>query len=194
MPRTKKNDKRNRLVAAANALIFKNGFNITTLADIAKEANVPLGNVYYYFKTKDSILESVIQERASCYRELFNTWNELESPAARLIALINQHLEQAETTARYGCTLGGLCQELGKIGGAIGATSASLMVDILKWVETQFKELGREADAQEAAEQLIANIQGLSLLTLAFKDPTLIRRQSRMLIKELEAMEEPVEA
>ena len=43
-------DKRVRLVDAAKALIHKQGFNLSTLADIAQEADVPLGNVYYYFK------------------------------------------------------------------------------------------------------------------------------------------------
>jgi TetR/AcrR family transcriptional regulator, transcriptional repressor for nem operon len=61
MPR--KTDKRVRLVDAAKALIHRQGFNLTTLADIAQEADVPLGNVYYYFKTKEAIGEAVITNR-----------------------------------------------------------------------------------------------------------------------------------
>ena len=57
MPRIKQNDKRDRLVEAADKLIYEKTFHTTTLADIAKEADVPLGNVYYYFKTKDAIME-----------------------------------------------------------------------------------------------------------------------------------------
>ena len=57
MPR--KNDKRDRLIDAANDLIYQQTFNATTLADIAAKANVPLGNVYYYFKTKDDILNLI---------------------------------------------------------------------------------------------------------------------------------------
>jgi len=33
------------------------------LADIAREAEVPLGNVYYYFKTKDEIGEAIVELR-----------------------------------------------------------------------------------------------------------------------------------
>lgn len=46
-------DKRVLLLEAAKTLIHKQGYNLTTPADIAKAANVPLGNVYYYFKTKE---------------------------------------------------------------------------------------------------------------------------------------------
>ena len=45
-------DKRSRLVGAAVGLAYQNGFGATSLADIAREAKVPLGNVYYYFKTR----------------------------------------------------------------------------------------------------------------------------------------------
>ena len=44
------------LLEAANKLVHQQGFNQTTLADIAKAAQVPLGNVYYYFKTKEDIV------------------------------------------------------------------------------------------------------------------------------------------
>jgi AcrR family transcriptional regulator len=56
-------DKRSRLVSAAVGLAYQNGFGATSLADIAREAEVPLGNVYYYFKTKDEIGEAIVELR-----------------------------------------------------------------------------------------------------------------------------------
>src|SRR6202790_3239867 len=56
-------DKRSRLVSAAVGLAYQNGFEATSLADIAREAKVPLGNVYYYFKTKDEIGEAIVELR-----------------------------------------------------------------------------------------------------------------------------------
>lgn len=54
------NSKRERLREAANSLFLSKGYANTSLADIAKEAKVPLGNVYYYFKTKKEFLDEVI--------------------------------------------------------------------------------------------------------------------------------------
>src|SRR5258708_4700142 len=56
-------DKRSRLVSAAVSLAYQNGFGATSLADIAREAEVPLGNVYYYFKTKDDIGDAIVELR-----------------------------------------------------------------------------------------------------------------------------------
>src|SRR6266550_2026003 len=51
MPKTK-TDKRSRLIQTAVKLAYRHGFRTTSLADIAEAAKVPVGNVYYYFKTK----------------------------------------------------------------------------------------------------------------------------------------------
>jgi AcrR family transcriptional regulator len=45
--------KRDRLIAGARETIHRQGVEATTLADIAEASGVPLGNVYYYFKSKD---------------------------------------------------------------------------------------------------------------------------------------------
>ena len=48
-PQAKTGNKRERLMAAACRLFYEQGVERTTLADIAAAADVPLGNVYYYF-------------------------------------------------------------------------------------------------------------------------------------------------
>ncbi|MBT3413924.1 MAG: TetR/AcrR family transcriptional regulator, partial [Nitrospina sp.] len=45
-------DKREKLVQSAGKLFHQVGFNQTSIADIAEDSGVPLGNVHYYFKTK----------------------------------------------------------------------------------------------------------------------------------------------
>jgi len=40
---------------AAGKATYLCGFGSTSIEDIAKEARVPLGNVYYYFENKDEI-------------------------------------------------------------------------------------------------------------------------------------------
>ncbi len=186
---SRKNDKRNRLVEAANDLIYQQTFNSTTLADIATKAEVPLGNVYYYFKTKDDILKAVVLKRSAVLQELFTTWDQQFAQAKdRLRAFIRHSIESADTTARFGCEMGSLCQELGKYSGELSHLAAELMHKTLNWVESQFKALGKnEETASTLAKYLISSMQGVSLLTLTFKDPSLIQRQSKNLENWLEA-------
>ena len=50
LPKT--TDNQRPLTQAATRITYGHGFRIAALAEIAKAAKVPLGNVYYYFKTK----------------------------------------------------------------------------------------------------------------------------------------------
>ena len=54
----KKGEKRVRLTEAAETLFSQQGVHRTTLADIAQEAEVPLGNIYYHFRTKELLIEA----------------------------------------------------------------------------------------------------------------------------------------
>ncbi|HSX20723.1 MAG TPA: TetR/AcrR family transcriptional regulator [Gammaproteobacteria bacterium] len=184
MPR--KTDKRIRLIEAAKVLIHQQGFNLTTLADIAQEADVPLGNVYYYFKTKEAIGEAVIEKRATEYAEMLARLDEIQDPASRLRAFVDTSVEELELIARYGCPIGGLCQELGKQGGSLADQAAKLLHDILQWSEAQFRALGLADRAAEYALNLVSSIQGMHLLTHTFKDPKLAKRQTDTLLSWLE--------
>lgn len=186
MPR--KTDKRVRLIEAAKVLIHQQGFNLTTLADIAQEADVPLGNVYYYFKTKEAIGIAVIEKRAAEWSERLASWSEISDPLARLMVLVKYGLESLEVTARFGCPIGGLCQELGKQGGPLSDLAAKLLHDILQWSEEQFRALGLDEKAPGLALNLISSIQGMFLLTHTFKDPKLAQRQSEELKGLLETL------
>ncbi len=186
MPR--KTDKRVRLIDAAKVLIHQKGFNQTTLADIAQEADVPLGNVYYYFKTKEAIGEAVIEKRAAEFTECFSKLDEETDPKNRLLALLQFSIEDLELTARYGCPVGGLCQELGKQGGSLADQAAKLLHDLLMWSETQFRSLGLGEKSADLALNLVSNIQGIYLLTHTFKDPKLAIRQAKVLEEWLEKL------
>ena len=54
---------RQRIIEAANRLFYHRGYNQTSFSDVVEAAGVPRGNIYYYFKTKDEILEAAIDHR-----------------------------------------------------------------------------------------------------------------------------------
>ena len=59
MPRV--SDKREKLVQSAGKLFHQVGFNQTSIADIAEDSGVPLGNVHYYFKTKADLISATLE-------------------------------------------------------------------------------------------------------------------------------------
>ncbi|MEX2527815.1 MAG: TetR/AcrR family transcriptional regulator, partial [Gemmatimonadota bacterium] len=51
---------RNRILRAARRLLARNGLEGTTMNQIASDANTSIGNLYFYFKNKDALLEAVV--------------------------------------------------------------------------------------------------------------------------------------
>src|ERR1700723_4045052 len=86
--RTAQPDKRTRLIETATKLAHGRGFRETSLADIAEAARVPVGNVYYYFKTKEELGEAVVERRLEEFRELRQEIDQLSSPKKRLFAFV----------------------------------------------------------------------------------------------------------
>src|SRR6202042_2228192 len=138
MPRTK-TDKRSRLIQTAVKLAYRHGFRTTSLADIAEAARVPVGNVYYYFKTKEKLAEAVVERRLEEFRAARAEWDRLSSPKERLLAFVGSVQANREQLARGGCPLGALCSELHKEGGALAKKSAALFNEPMRWLEEQFR-------------------------------------------------------
>lgn len=176
------NDKRSRLVCAADKLFHEQGINITTLANIAHLAEVPLGNVYYYFKSKESIITAVIEHRKQILKQQFESLNAITDTKTRLQTFIKQDISNNEYIAKFGDILGSLCQELGKQQNSNIATTTALMQEIINWCEKQFTALGKGERSKDLAVNLIACLQGINLLTLTLKNPEIIAEQTNFLI------------
>jgi len=181
--------KRERLVAAATQMLHQQGAEATTLADIAKEAGVPLGNVYYYFKTKGDIIAAVIDAQAGFIHSMLARLDaSQEDPGARLKALFAALAGENQMVARYGCPHGTLCQELAKHAEGPGAPDVSVLVRIpLDWAQRQFAAMGR-ADARDLAIQAIGAYQGAALLTSALRDPAVLERESRRMAAWIDSL------
>jgi TetR/AcrR family transcriptional regulator, transcriptional repressor for nem operon len=181
--------KRERLVAAAAQMLHQQGVEATTLADIARAAGIPLGNVYYYFKAKSDIITAVIEAHAGAVASMLGGIEAGQAdPAARLKALFAALAGENEMVARYGCPHGTLCQELAKHADGAGGPDASLLVRIpIDWAERQFAAMGR-ADARDLAIQVIAAYQGAALLTSALRDQAVLERESRRMAAWIDSL------
>ncbi len=179
--------KRERLVAAACQVLWEQGVERTTLADIALAAGVPVGNVYYYFKTKDQLVEAAINAHADELRTMLSGLDRRRTPGARLKGLIRALTDQRELAAKYGCPFGTLACELDKRGDGLDRTAAEVLGTLVDWAERQFRSLGR-SDALDLAVALVASYQGVSLLTNTFRDPDLMAREGRRLERWIDSL------
>jgi TetR/AcrR family transcriptional regulator, transcriptional repressor for nem operon len=180
--------KRERLIAAAMQLLHQQGIERTTLADIAKAADVPAGNVYYYFKTKDEVIAAVIEAHVQQVQATLAAIDtRRRSPKSRLKAFVREFTAQSEMVAQYGCPLGSLCSELDKRVERSGLPAAELMRLPIEWAEDQFRSLGRP-DARDLAFDLLAAYEGSALLANTLRDPDILSRAARRIDHWIDAL------
>jgi AcrR family transcriptional regulator len=168
-------------------LVYRDGVERPTLAEIAKAAKVPPGNVYYYFKTKDELIEAVVESRASQVRGLLETLDRRRTPAARLKALARNWLEFKDMVAAQGCPLGSLSVELCNHREGLDRQAASLFSPLIDWSADQFREMGVR-DPREHALTLISTVQGAALLSNTFKDSGTMTSQVHRLERWIDSL------
>ena len=183
----RKQGKRERLVDGARQVIYQQGVETTTIADIAQAADVPVGNVYYYFKTKDELVAAAIDGHAQDVHAVLRSLARHRTPQARLKALVRELMNQREQVADYGCPLGSLCSELDKRADGLGRSCSDLLRLPVDWAEQQFRTMGRR-DARDLAVALIAAYEGIALLTNTFRDPELMTREGRRLERWIDSL------
>ncbi|MEV7772581.1 TetR/AcrR family transcriptional regulator [Kitasatospora sp. NPDC086791] len=189
--RVRASQKRRRLAAAAARVLHEQGVERTTLADIAREADVPVGNVYYYFKTKDELVRAALSEHGAHLDELTEVLERSADPRDRLKALVEAWVGQREVAARFGCPTGTLAAELDKrADGVLDAEAGAVIRRLLDWAGRQFRELGLP-DPDGLALTLVSGYQGMSLLANALRDPDVMTREGARLLRWLDSLEAP---
>lgn len=168
-------DKRERLVAAAVERFHHQGYVGTSIADVARAAGVPAGNVFYYFRTKEDLARAVVGAWCRELAEDMALLDEEPDPWVRLARFVEGAAEGREGYARRGCPLAGLARDLRGEGDALGAEVARVYAVHHKWARAQFAGLGYAPDEAEAhARFLMAGHNGAILMAYAQNDEGLI--------------------
>jgi len=184
----RQNDKRGRLIQTAVDLMYQQGFHKTTLADIAQQAQVPLGTVYYFFKTKEAIGEELVEYYLQKYREACRQWEREPDPTARLETFIQTMLGDRQRLSESGCPIGTLCSELHKQGGPLAQQAAGIFDDLLTWLAAQFQALGKGEESAHLAVHLLSAVEGAILLTQSFHTAEYIEREAEYLTQWIRSL------
>jgi TetR/AcrR family transcriptional repressor of nem operon len=188
--------KSEKLVEAASRVIHERGSSATTLAAVAAESDVPLGNVYYYFKTKDELVAAVVESRLEELRRFLALADEKPTPVERLCVVLDAFASRADDIVRRGCPYGSLASELEKSeghdeGAAGSPTRAGRLFSLqLEWMEAQFRAL-RVRGAKARAAELLCALQGACLVAHALHDSLLFERRLADLARQLRTERQP---
>jgi TetR/AcrR family transcriptional regulator, transcriptional repressor for nem operon len=168
-------DKRERLVSAAADVFHRAGYAGTSLADVAKSAGIPAGNVFYYFRSKDDLALAVVELWCSRLTSNLATISLDDDPWNRLESFIDQAGIISEMYVDVGCPLAGLASDLRQQGASNGAVAAKLYTIQSEWLTAQFENAGLASPvARRHARILMTGYHGATLLAYVQNDPTAI--------------------
>lgn len=164
------NTKRDRLIDSAAELFHRFGMISTSLADIAKHAEIPIGNVYYYFKTKDELALAALEKRKNLLEEIYaHLDNAFADPRERLSELVKFFDRVKEEYTRYGCPISRMISDGGEVDkDRVARAASSIYEGFVAYAEKQFRLLGHNETAHQYAISLLAGIQGGAVMAKAF--------------------------
>jgi TetR/AcrR family transcriptional repressor of nem operon len=169
---------REQIVAAADRLFYHRGYEHTSFADIAGAVGLSRGNFYYHFKSKDTILDAVIEARLADRRRMLERWEaEAAAPADRIMRFVEIVLTNRADIQDYGCPIGTLTTELAKLEHAMLGQAGRLFALFREWLREQFVQLGHRKQADDLAMHVLAFSQGVAVMANAFRDEAFIQRE-----------------
>jgi AcrR family transcriptional regulator len=109
---------RERLVEVARDLFHRHGYHKTGVAQILKTAGVRSGSLYYFFPSKENLLQAVLER----YKEslwpivMQPVFDRIADPIERVFGVLAVYREALMTTEfTFGCPIGNLALELNEV-------------------------------------------------------------------------------
>lgn len=184
----KRNDKRDILVATAAGLFWQRGFTITSLAHIAAESGIPLGNIYYYFKTKADLARGVADIFVAETEVMLTTIVEADQdPRRRLLLLIEKLSHSLKSRVENGCPIALGIRDFRHESPEAAERAAEVFSLLIGFIGRELGRTGvRPSAALGIARSAVAEWQGGIMLAHGLKDATILaesfRRMERLLV------------
>ena len=166
MARKKDEEKRKRILDAATKVFAAQGFYNATIQDIANEAEVAHGTVYFYFESKDALLIAIFQELLGELIEYIRSEIAKESHAEakfrRMISLQMSIIEENPDLTKL------VLIELPRTGNFLSDGSIDVLDKYIKMIAeviregTEQKSFKLYSSADDLAPFIYSGIQGLA--------------------------------
>lgn len=176
-PATTPPDTRERLIQAAMELFVFQGYGNTGLAQIARQAGVLPGSLYYFFPTKEDLLHATLERRKELlYPEVLQAiWEQHADPIERVFGLLAGYRSMLELTEfKHGCPIGNLVLEVAETHPRARALLVQNFENWLGEVERCFLDakdrLPESIDARRVAVFVLTTMEGAVMLARAYRN------------------------
>ena len=179
---------KNYILEESDKLFYINGYASTSFSDIVKVTNLSKGNITYHFKNKQMILEGIINKRILEIEANFSEWEKkVTSPIARLHLFCDMIINEQDNLKSFGCPMGTLTAEFSKNEPELYSLTVPMFQSYKKWLTKQFTLL-KFTNAEEQSMSLLAKVQGVAMVTHAFKDTAFLITEMQKIKDKIQLM------
>ena len=180
-------DTRQRIINAAQALIYQRSYNEVGVQEICDHAKVQKGSFYHFFPSKSDLALAVLDKSQTyiCDEIINKSFNDDIPPLARIERFFNTlyefHRQAKENSGRvFGCPFGNLGSEMSTQDEGIRNKVDSIFSASEKPFENALTEAVARGDLQTVdtaamAKAIFAYAEGIMLYAKTCNDPELIR-------------------
>ena len=180
-------DTRQRIINAAQALIYERSYNEVGVQEICDHAKVKKGSFYHFFPSKSDLALAVLDKSQTyiCDEIINKSFNDDIPPLARIERFFNTlyefHRQSKENNGNvFGCPFGNLGSEMSTQDEGIRNKVDSILRASEKPFEKALTEAVARGDLQTVdtaamAKAIFAYTEGIMLYAKTCNDPELIR-------------------
>jgi AcrR family transcriptional regulator len=167
--RTEEERKQN-ILAAATRCFVRRGYTGTRLLDIAREAGLSKGGVYFHYRAKEHLFEDILNAHLDHVRQRWSFEPVMDQPADRtLVQLVEVQLRTLEAEpdeTRLGNLLITLAPRSANIRRKLGQMSAAMVALYAAVIRRGMQEgVFRRGDPELLAHAVLAMMRGLAYET-----------------------------
>lgn len=178
---------REALVSAAARLFWQRGYHGASIADVAKEADIPAGNLFYYFKTKADLAMAVASGFASDTQDMLDAINASAADPRKRLELLGARLAASQRSRlAHGCPVAAAVRDFRLEAKPASDKAAEVFTLIAGYVSAETGRTGlRPALALAAGRAAVAEWQGGIVLGHALGDAAVVAESARRLARIL---------
>jgi len=165
---------RERIVAAANRLFYREGIRAVSVDAVAEEAGITKRSLYYHFKSKDDLIEAYLAYRDQPNLDAYRRWfDEKDGSTAERIEAIFQGLTKAASHPKWkGCGFLRTSAELANLPGHPAIVrGAAHKKKIETWLAGCLAADGIDHSG-DIARQIVLLIDGAFAVVMLHRDPS----------------------
>src|ERR1700694_3905947 len=150
---------RERLLAAADELFYRDGVHSTGIDAVIEKAGVAKGSLYYIFGGKDELVAAYLRGRLEAWRQRVEAEQAgIEDPEAKILAIFDAVADYVSLPEFRGCPFVNAAAEA-----PAGESQQLAIKEYRDWVRQSFLDLAADtavADSEALADALIVLYDG----------------------------------